>query len=76
MAPALIVQSMLVANIARPQHTSEAFTWSGSALLSGVGIGLAAGGGLVEFQQSNSALAAGAACALLAALGARCFLAR
>ena len=69
MAPALIIQSMLVAKTARPEHATEAFTWSASALLSGVGIGLAAGGGLLEVMPSSAALAGAAASALLAAIG-------
>ena len=68
MAPVLIIQSMLAAKIALPEHATEAFTWTTSALLSGVGIGLAAGGALLEAFPSNSALAAAAASALLAAL--------
>ena len=48
MAPALIIQSMLVAKIAPPQYATEAFTWSTSCLLTGVGLGLAAGGLLLE----------------------------
>jgi MFS family permease len=71
MAPALIIQSMLVAKAARPEHLSEAFTWSASALLSGVGIGLAAGGGMLEFYRSAAALAAAACAAFLGALMAR-----
>ena len=71
MAPVLIVQSMLVAKSVRPEHTAEAFTWSASALLAGVGLGLAAGGMLLEIYRSNAALAAGAGSALLAALLAR-----
>ena len=70
MAPVLIVQSMLVAKSVRPEHSTEAFTWSTSALLSGVGIGLAAGGGLLEIFRSGAPLAAAAASALLAAAGA------
>jgi MFS family permease len=70
MAPALIVQSMLVAKIARPEHATEAFTWSASALLSGVGIGVAAGGGLLEYFRSPAVLAAGGATALIASVGA------
>jgi predicted MFS family arabinose efflux permease len=69
MAPALIIQSMLVAKTARPEHSTEAFTWSSSALLAGVGIGFALGGVLLEVARSPAALAAGAASALLAALG-------
>ena len=70
MAPALIIQSMLVAKTARPEHTTEAFTWSASALLCGVGIGVAAGGALLEHFRSPAALAAGAASALIAAVAA------
>lgn len=70
MAPALIIQSMLVAKAARPEHTTEAFTWSASALLSGVGIGIASGGALLEHFRSPAALVAGAAMALAAAAAA------
>jgi MFS family permease len=70
MAPALIAQSMLVAKIARPEHATEAFTWSASALLSGVGIGVAAGGGLLEYFRSPAVLAAGGATALIASVAA------
>ncbi|MGH8668990.1 MAG: MFS transporter, partial [Burkholderiales bacterium] len=56
MAPALIIQSMLVAKTARPEQMTEAFTWSASALLSGVGIGVAAGGALLELFASPAAL--------------------
>ena len=69
-APALIIQSMLVAKIARAEHATEAFTWSASALLSGVGAGVAAGGALLEHFSSPAALGAAAAAALLAAGGA------
>lgn len=71
MAPVLIVQSMLVAKSVRPGHTAEAFTWSASALLAGVGLGLGTGGLLLEIYPSTAALAAAAASALLAALLAR-----
>jgi MFS family permease len=70
MAPALIIQSMLVARTARAEHLTEAFTWSTSALLAGVGIGLAAGGGLLEIWPWNAAMLAAAAVALLGAAGA------
>lgn len=67
MAPALIIQSMLAAKIARAEHATEAFTWTTSALLAGVGIGLAAGGALLEWLPSSAAFAAGACAALVAA---------
>src|SRR5258706_9622139 len=40
MSPALIMQAMLVAKLSRPQHPTEAFTWSSTARLAGVGVGL------------------------------------
>jgi predicted MFS family arabinose efflux permease len=70
MAPALIIQSMLVAKTARPEHMTEAFTWSASALLSGVGAGVALGGLLLERFASPAALAAASAVAFVAAAGA------
>jgi MFS family permease len=70
MAPALIIQSMLVAKTARPDNITEAFTWSASALLAGVGIGIAGGGALLEYYRSPAVLAAGAAAALVAAVAA------
>ncbi|HZS67934.1 MAG TPA: MFS transporter [Burkholderiales bacterium] len=70
MAPALIIQSMLVAKTARPEHATEAFTWSTSALLAGVGIGMALGGTLVEYWQSPAAFCAAGTAAIAAAAGA------
>jgi len=52
MAPALIMQSMLVAGNSRPEHSTEAFTWSSTGLLAGVGAGLTIGGGLLEHAKS------------------------
>jgi hypothetical protein len=74
MAPALIIQSMLTAKSSHAEHSTEAFTWSTSALLSGVGLGLAAGGGLLEVFDSRAPFAAAAAMALGAAIGARSML--
>lgn len=70
MAPALIIQSMLVAKTAKPEHTTEAFTWSTSALLAGVGLGMALGGVAAEAWHSPAAFAAAALAALTAAAGA------
>lgn len=75
MAPALIIQSILVAKTARAEHSTEAFTWSTSALLGGVGIGLASGGGLLETWPASGALACAGATALIAALAAHMALA-
>jgi predicted MFS family arabinose efflux permease len=60
MAPALIMQSMLVARNSRPEHSTEAFTWSTTGLLAGVGLGLTAGGALLEFAKSPAVFAAAA----------------
>lgn len=75
-APALIIQSMLVTKTAATEHSTEAFTWTTSALLAGVGIGLAFGGILLERLPWSAAFVAGAAAALLSAAGARVFLRR
>lgn len=75
MAPALIIQSMLVAKTAKPQYVAEAFTWSTSGLLAGIGLGMAAGGVLVEWGRSSAALLVAGAAAIIAAAAAG-FLAR
>lgn len=56
--------------MARPEEVTEAFTWSASALLCGVGIGMAADGGVLERLRSPAVLAASAGAALIAAAAA------
>ena len=68
MAPALIMQSMLVAGNSRPEHSTEAFTWSTTGLLAGVGLGLTAGGALLEYAKSPAVFAAAAALSVAAGL--------
>lgn len=68
MAPALIMQSMLVAGNSRPEHSTEAFTWSTTGLLAGVGLGLTLGGGLLEHAKSSAVFAAAALLSLAAGL--------
>lgn len=68
MSPALIVQSMLVAKHSRPEHSTEAFTWSATGLLAGIGAGLTAGGALLEVAKSPAVFAAASALAIAAAL--------
>lgn len=68
MAPALIMQAMLVAKIARTAHSTEAFTWSSTSLLAGVGLGLTAGGVLLEHAPSPAVFAAAAAISIAAGL--------
>jgi predicted MFS family arabinose efflux permease len=54
MAPALIIQSMLVARIARPIHSTEAFTWSSMALLAGVSAGIALAGSILDHSPPST----------------------
>ena len=48
MAPALAMQSMLVAKTGSAESSAEAFTWSATGLLAGVGLGFATGGLILE----------------------------
>ncbi len=66
MAPALIMQAMLVAKIARAEHSTEAFTWSSTGLLAGVGLGLTGGGALLEYARSPAVFATAAALSIAA----------
>jgi predicted MFS family arabinose efflux permease len=68
MAPALIIQSMLVAKTAPAQYATEAFTWSTSCLLIGVGLGLAVGGLILERAGSSAVLTAAGLVSVGAAL--------
>ena len=68
MAPALIMQSMLVAGNSRPEHSTEAFTWSSTGLLAGVGAGLTIGGDLLEHAKSPAVFAAAAMLSIAAGL--------
>jgi hypothetical protein len=52
MAPALIMQSMLVAKSVRAEYSTEGFTWSATGLLAGIGLGLTGGGALLELARS------------------------
>ena len=68
MAPALIMQAMLVAKNSRPEHSTEAFTWSSTGLLAGVGLGLMLGGALLEVAKSPAVFTAAAALSVAAGL--------
>jgi len=70
MAPALTMQSMLVAKTASTETLAEAFTWSATALLAGVGLGFAVGGVILELAGSATVLLIAAATSLTAAAGA------
>jgi len=66
MAPALIMQAMLVAKIARAANATEAFTWSSTSLLAGVGLGLTCGGLLLEYARSPAVFVAAGSLSLAA----------
>jgi hypothetical protein len=65
-APAFTVTSMLVSAYAPARYATEAFTWSTTFIVSGIGAGNALGGVLVERFGPTGAFATSAAIAVLA----------
>lgn len=59
-APALTAQTLMISRLAPPQYATEAFTWSSTFIVSGIGIGTAVAGWLIERHGVRAALAAGA----------------
>jgi MFS family permease len=61
-APTIAAQNVLVSRLAPAHYATEAFTWSSSFILTGLGAGMALGGILVENVglRTNFALGAGA----------------
>jgi MFS family permease len=53
-APALTAQTLLITRIAPNKYATEAFTWSATFIVSGVGIGMAAGGAITEWINVKS----------------------
>ena len=70
MAPALTMQSMLVAKTAPAECLAEAFTWSATALLAGVGLGFALGGVILEATGAATVLFIAATASVVASAGA------
>lgn len=66
-APAMTVVTLLVARVAPPRYATEAFTWSATAIVTGVGAGMAAGGALIERIGWPAAFLFASASALVAA---------
>jgi predicted MFS family arabinose efflux permease len=58
-APSIAAQSVLVSRLAPKQYATEAFTWSGAFIVSGLGTGMALGGLLVETVGLPSAFVVG-----------------
>ena len=53
-APALTAQTLLITRIAPNQYATEAFTWSATFIVSGIGMGMAAGGAVAELVDVKS----------------------
>jgi predicted MFS family arabinose efflux permease len=66
-APAMTVVSLTVAELAPVKYATEAFMWSGTAIVTGLGVGTAIAGVLVERFGANGAFAWATASAALAA---------
>jgi MFS family permease len=60
-APSITAQSVLVARFAPSKYATEAFTWSSTFIVSGIGAGMAIGGFMVETVGLRPTFAAGAA---------------
>jgi MFS family permease len=60
-APSIASQSVLVSRFAPPHYATEAFTWSTTFIVSGLGAGMALGGFLVEHVSLRFAFATGSA---------------
>ena len=67
-APSMTGAMLLVSRHAPPAYVTEAFTWSSTAIVTGVGAGMAAGGALIEQYGAKSAFALAMASALAAAM--------
>jgi MFS family permease len=69
-APSIAAQSVLISRFAPTKYATEAFTWSSTFIVSGLGAGMALGGYLVETTGLRSAFATGGAIvAVLAVVG-------
>ena len=67
-APALTATTLLVSTHAPPRYATEAFTWSATCIVTGIGAGMALGGQLVERFDAHAVFLASALAALVAAI--------
>jgi MFS family permease len=68
-APSITAQSVLVSRFAPAKYATEAFTWSSTFIVSGLGTGMAVGGALIEGTGLASAFVlAGSAAACMSVL--------
>ena len=75
-APTIACQSVLVARLAPSHYATEAFTWSSTFIVSGLGAGMAVGGWLIENAGAKAPFLGGAAVMACVSLGVLLFLAR
>lgn len=69
-APSIACQSVLITRLAPARYATEAFTWSSTCIMTGVGAGMALGGWLIETRGVKVAFAFAAAAMLAVALAA------
>ena len=67
-APALTAQTMLVSRLAPAKYATEAFTWSSTFIVTGIGAGMALGGTMIETIGIRATFAIGGAVVLAMAL--------
>ena len=66
-APAMTIVTLLISRHAPAEYATEAFTWSSTAIVMGIGAGMAVGGMLIEHVGAWAAFALAACAALMAA---------
>ncbi len=66
-APVFALTAMLVTSIAPPRYATEAFTWSATCIVGGLGAGQALGGRLLEASGYSAVFALSAGAAMAAA---------
>lgn len=67
-SPGFASQALMTSRLAPAQYATEAFTWSGTFIVSGLGAGMALGGALSETQHVKAPFAAGGMVLLLCAM--------
>ncbi len=67
-SPAFASQALLISRLAPAKYTTEAFTWSATFIVTGLGGGMALGGALSEMAHVKAPFVAGGAVLLLAAV--------
>lgn len=68
-APALTAQTLLVTRIAPMKYATEAFTWSSTFIVTGIGVGMATGGAIAEgYHVKAPFVLAGGVISLMAAM--------